>query len=1753
MSPDLLRLLYEFEQPCLQANDWSSLRVSVSDLIARAVSELGMAPADVEADLRRGRQAGDVLFLPDWAADLDLLREGEEIESAMWEPAGERIAEPQWRPRRVFLPAKLGGWAVRSRTAEVVRLLGVNRERFGLEPATAHVGYEFQRRSMPARSQPIAEVVSRLLRLIGEGGMSGARAETLRLAIEVVGEALGHPAVSGFQERTWATVLAGLFGRPRAADAATITAGVSSGKTFAFLLPLLSLLVYRALTGQGRRCRALVLYPRTSLAIDQHHVAEKFVTGVNAVLARRGLAARLTERVALDAGQRIRGSLGVKGSLQQAIVAVASQGVELVLTTPESLKNRLLDGRAVPAWLSSVELVVVDEVHTMEGLAGCHGLYQLRRSRELMRLLRGDPRFEPFWVGASATMAEPVCHAAKVFSLPEGRVAHVRPEGGELVEFAVFHHVFVHTRAGKPGLSAVTNGLSCLVHNRNDGTAHSHYRNPADPLPEPIPASEIRKTIAFVDALSTIGRLDFTTRDNEGCHRAQDSRLPYYGWFFRPAARLRASAEEVKRIDKQVGRRGAMEQVRSWCASCWNGRPAEIDRACFDADEFEHLCTSPRMTERMRRETAIPGFGAVLGDLPERVRNLDGCPFLREGLCWHFSQDSGSRRALPVLGDLEVYVDQLRTVQYTSQTTDAEQANSPSGDVNDFFRRPARDLWFAPRRQLSEAPEPIGVMLASPKIEVGVDFDLVRDGVTYKALRSAASFQQKVGRVGREPGSDSLIATFLAQRSADSHFAHHPDRLLDPSHLDPIALKDDNADAIRTHLFTAALEYLAAHPGLPGNGQLIDVVAPLPANDKAPWDAKVRGCLEHLRANREPIVAHLLRATGRPEADRPMAREAAGVLENWLDLFLADLSGVYLQGGTPARWFKENPADGPDLDPAFRQFLAAREAFDARARELPEGLAEPIGGLVSRLREAGRQGDAAALAESAGAITAGVGPAMVAGLPPQHAGTLLHLSHEGQRLAEQFSHLGLAASLSRALEAYELVRAFFQENGLARSGRMTEQYYLHNLLATLSPFRRSYPYGLLRTHFQHIQHRQVRLWLPFRAGEGAGRCENETLSIALAELLPGMWNYRYGGRPRKSLCGEIGQAASDPDRPGGPELYINLSRTETVSRTRFEPLGAPLFGDDLPADLPTLPDTPVSILRPIELTLEPCSHQPQVRAASGLAADGDESPRAGADDGPDNEDDEDGGRFDLIRCPTLPRGFAAVWYRIPNPPAGRPVRWPEAPISYPALGRALFDAIEFTDRLTVTAYTYAVDRVYGNAVPGPRLYYRHGPQAASPAVIGDTLMRTDALRFRLNDRIAGDVLDQVLAAPGPVRGEVVLRAVRTFLSRAGGAGPFQSDLIRRAVAMDWLDRGGDLDGFGVLQAREALGRLDPARYATVAARLVEAKFLGDSSEVYGRARQRQSQWLEEAGDALARAQGRAGEFDPAFVRRVARDLLVHTLAVAGHEAVCRLVGAGKDEVGYFAHAGRGEFYVFDSVEGGNGFAETAARFFHLPPQGRGAATDAGHALPSQDGFDLLAESVAACPAQAALRVVFEAARRRAEVGDAPPESGPLRPRVDREYRPVTGARPILTALLGHAAAGRVLGRFEDLLWLQIVPEWFALHAPGTSRGFSDFQTRVHGCVTGCYECLDNGDGSVYGPIHAREHVSRGLLNELCRRARLREPGGFATVPPGQDAPAGAVSVPDPALASGDLLVLEACRWRAAFPGLATIRDDHPID
>src|SRR5216683_2844644 len=246
-TEDLIRVLYDLEKPFLQRNDWGGLRVRVSDLVQQCLSRFpGVTAADVEQALRSVRLDGRIMLLPDWSEAKQNLPPGSLSDSrAHWELADldnlEEQVPPSWVRRKVFLPDALKSWFVRSRVAQMIAMAQQGR---------------FSQATDVAR---------------------------LSTAIDVVGKGLaranGSNTLAAFQTRGWESVLDSLW-NPTASHHATIVAGgVSSGKTYAFTLPILTVLVYRSLLGQGGRNRALIVYPRTSLVEDQYHGLKELIAG----------------------------------------------------------------------------------------------------------------------------------------------------------------------------------------------------------------------------------------------------------------------------------------------------------------------------------------------------------------------------------------------------------------------------------------------------------------------------------------------------------------------------------------------------------------------------------------------------------------------------------------------------------------------------------------------------------------------------------------------------------------------------------------------------------------------------------------------------------------------------------------------------------------------------------------------------------------------------------------------------------------------------------------------------------------------------------------------------------------------------------------------------------------------------------------------------------------------------------------------------------------------------------------------------------------------------------------------------------------------------------------------------------------------------------------------------------------------------------------------------------------------------------
>ena len=1038
---------------------------------------------------------------------------------------------------------------------------------------------------------------------------------------------------------------------------------------------------------------------------------------------------------------------------------------------------------------------------------------------------------------------------------------------------------------------------------------------------------------------------------------------------------------------------------------------------------------------------------------------------------------------------------------YTSKTDDPDVGLHEN--VNDFFLTTSRKLWEFGGSQkrfaagIPERDEAVSTLLASPRIEVGVDFTNVRDGITHKAMRSAASFQQKVGRIGREDNSDSLVVTFLAHRPTDAHFAHQPARLIDATHLDPIPLKAENPDVLRNHMFAAGLEFLASRlPGtIPSAGHELNIIGTGSGRVRDPWDDKVRACIHFIATNRQAVRSFMLAATKQRTSEASIADEAIQGLFTLLSVVVADLSGAYSAGGTAAHWFKLNQP--PAATPAFTDLLAGLESVleSLRAASIasPPSLQPAIEAL--RAEAETTTPTSASLTTAAANLMAATLTAITAGLPATVAGVLLGAVGKAQTSAATLSLLTLVAPLAQLRHAHAIIQAFFEEP--EPNKRMMGQYYFHDILTKLLPFRDFYPFGLLRTHFQHVNARQVRVHLP------NSEQDSESLATALYELLPGTWNYRWV-RPRKSRCGPVDQLA------GTGEYFANLSNIEGPNRAAFEPTGAVLSASEVPADMPAVPPgTTVPILRPIRLWMDLAFNRPDARYDNQLIGDDDEAGRV---------DDPKLKRA----CPTLPRSFPATWYRVTPGGSERGVVGQADPSSassslphtFPAVGRVLFEAIAFSAELKTDRYIYAIDRSYGaGGIESPRIHYRYGATPL-PVVLGDVLGKTDGLTFRIKAATFDTLIQATIGTPGPVRGEVTIRALRRFVARASGCGPFHAEMIRKVLLMQHLDVGGTLSTLDSAAMCAHLSGMTRARYDHISRELIDGVYAGVDIDEAVAGRARQADWYADAWPAFQNVQAGGADFTAQFVRDVGKDILVHTLAVTTLDGLSRLVGATDGDLAYFHHPDRNEFYVFDSVEGGNGCAETIERFLQIPPLRRilSAHGGTGGTLPSADGFMLMEETLAACPAQSATRLVVETCRQ----GVADPAHlrfprglvADLQARIRHEYDPVAGGRAIVDYLLRTEPV--IFGGWPDLLWLQVLPERFAqrLTVANVCPNLESLRSRTHLCVTGCLECVDNADQSVYGALASREHVSKSLLDALRRHVVSAEPQAFLEIPPG---------------------------------------------
>lgn len=180
-----------------------------------------------------------------------------------------------------------------------------------------------------------------------------------------------------------------------------LATGTASGKSLAYLLPVLTALLEGTRAPNGRGATALYLSPTKALAADQIRAVDELraaQTGLDPVRA-----AAYDGDTPVDLRRWVRGHAAY------------------VMTNPDMLHRSLLPAhRTWSAYLKALKYVVIDECHTYRGVFGSHVAQVIRRLRRVCRRYGSDPVF----VLASATVSDPAGAAARLIGVePDDIVA----------------------------------------------------------------------------------------------------------------------------------------------------------------------------------------------------------------------------------------------------------------------------------------------------------------------------------------------------------------------------------------------------------------------------------------------------------------------------------------------------------------------------------------------------------------------------------------------------------------------------------------------------------------------------------------------------------------------------------------------------------------------------------------------------------------------------------------------------------------------------------------------------------------------------------------------------------------------------------------------------------------------------------------------------------------------------------------------------------------------------------------------------------------------------------------------------------------------------------------------------------------------------------------------------------------------------------------------------------------------------------
>ncbi len=1443
-----------------------------------------------------------------------------------------------------------------TRVAEIVRILGHTHEywRNG-RPAVDAIRWLIENKRVPRRDISPSVFIDSLTQSIDafvaakwKSGLSDAAKTVVTAVAETISERVGlgdagKVRFSKFQLDATREMLLSEFGKELRKRAHVITAGVGSGKSFAFQIPIFVSALARLKAGETERRTSLVVYPRKALALDQYDAILRIISKIN----NPYLLAHLEH---YDGYQRRARKSSVIEGLEEVYGGVAPPPA-IIVTTLETLKRRLQYPSFIKKVSSRLNRLVVDEVHLVEGLGGGNVIRMMDRLRAACASSR------IIWTASSATVAAPHEHVSTLFGVLPSQIGIIQPSEEEMDVVGLAHHVFLRPTGNISPLGTLVNVTSLTVHNRRIDVGE-RSRGEAQ-----------LKTIGFADNLDLLGRWNADLREDERTEEARrlgkDERvhassgdinawnrrqreLPYALRFRHPLeARIRAKGDAYLPVLTDY----ANSHV---CDACQAGERKSL--GVLGPEEMRRLSTIVyRRPEFPTDKLELYSIWNPLffRGISQEVGTLDLCPYLRAGACSWFPVETEDIAPIPHTQKFE-WKSIARSKIHTAKTTKETLADDLTEIV---FKGTVREVYDVTDAD-SDSEIPVDVVLASPSLEVGIDLPNVTESIMFHAIRNVASYRQKVGRIGREEGSDTLNVTLVASRPIDLHFYRQPRKLVSLAQLDPIPLRDTNYSILRSAIYMGVWDWLALATPLPER-------IPMSTASPTEFGTRLRDSLNQLKSRRRDISKYLSQISRNAyEPDSKDVTEVLDQVEAELGFLVSDVTKIFpgvsmlcdLVPNLVSEHGKKIPP-APDTAEQFDELIhSTSQYWEVRSKLNP---------IVLELSDEFRQLD---LMARCGWDYARLQMCIDRLLPKV---STFESGPQGRPLRRVLRHLEDVADALKELQCDCKPLFFYNQLKTFSQKSPAQAHYLSFMMESLDVFRlfRSKPdYARIKNLFSNPYEEEVEIAL------GYGQEDHVTLAEALFSLVPGSWTYRFGKRPIKVKSG--------PLRPSDGGVLTAGLNSMIEQQSHFLPLkqgvpGPPGFHQDF------------DVVRPTRLQAMNLNEKyVRLNRQSGCVADGDESPtQSGSKDDP------------FVK---IPKTYFNKWVHV-EPDQGIPIGLSQydikslailspagtiesegqaasSKISHPITG--LLDGTFWHRKLQVTEFVYSCSRSYtSKQISGIELEFEGS--TGRPLAFGRSV-ETEGFSIQLEKSIVVSVRDLILNELELGKSEwfpTLVKALSSYLSSVSAKtslriGPY---VIRDLVALithvvDFKREKWSPAGFAhaielLLDDRSLFNELAELHYKgnfLLEQNDNESIRIADSSD--GQAHMKAD--AQNKASQLAKSAASLPPFDPndfmAYLRRWVTYALLNSFGAAACDALQRLAGVRDDIVGYavdLSSVDKNLFRVFlyDKDAYGSGSSAVASRFLHILHIQRHGVDIESSLLPSDDFYTVLEEELLQCP------------------------------------------------------------------------------------------------------------------------------------------------------------------------------------------------